>query len=297
MEVGVVAPQGWTGEYRGLSPADAWARVVAVTRRAEALGFESVWLFDHLHTEEETEELTFEGWSSLAALAALTERVRLGHLVSCVSYRNPALTAKMAGTLDVISGGRAELGLGAGWHRGEHEAYGYGFPSLRERQTLLEDALEISTRMLRPGRATYEGRRASVRAAINAPSGLQAPRIPIIVGGNGQQVTWRLAARYADELNLDGPTPAQLRDWMPVIRRRCAEVGRDPDGLRVSAFVWWGNAPPAGRERVDWLEQLAALGVARVMWSVVEASHSDEPLALLAEDVGAAGLAMRAAGR
>ena len=168
MRVGIVVPQGWTGEYDGWDASRAWARSVAIAHDAEALGFESVWLFDHVQTEPvPADEITFEAFVGLSALAVETARVRLGHLVLCAGYRNPALVAKMISTLDVVSGGRAELALGAGWKRDEYEAYGFGFRPLRERMALLEDTLEIVTRMLEPGHATYEGTHASVRDAIN----------------------------------------------------------------------------------------------------------------------------------
>jgi alkanesulfonate monooxygenase SsuD/methylene tetrahydromethanopterin reductase-like flavin-dependent oxidoreductase (luciferase family) len=208
VKVGVIVPQGWTGEYDGWEADRAWSRTVEVAKQADRLGFDSIWLFDHLHTvPKPTDELTFESFTSLSALAALTSRVRLGHVVICNGFRNPALTAKMAGTLDTISGGRFELGIGAGWKKDEWNAYGYGFPPTRVRLDMLRDGLGVISAMLAPGRsthATYEGEHASVRDAINLPKGLQSPRIPIMVGGNGPQVTWRLAARFADELNLDG---------------------------------------------------------------------------------------------
>jgi alkanesulfonate monooxygenase SsuD/methylene tetrahydromethanopterin reductase-like flavin-dependent oxidoreductase (luciferase family) len=120
MQVGLMAPQGWKGEYDGRDPADAWANTVELARQAEALGFESLWVFDHFHTvPEPTDEITFESFSSLAALAMVTSRMRIGHMVICTAFRNPALTAKLASTIDVISGGRFELGIGAGWY--EHE--------------------------------------------------------------------------------------------------------------------------------------------------------------------------------
>lgn len=289
MDIGVVIPQGFTGEYDGRDPATAWSRSVAVARRAEDLGFESLWLFDHFYPESSPEGTMFEAFSALAALAALTRRVRLGHIVACAGYRNPALTAKMISTIDVISGGRVELGLGAGWYRTEHEAYGYRFAPLRERQTRLADSLEIARQMLTHGRATHAGSQASVHDAANVPRGLQEPRVPIIVGGNGQNVTWRLAARHADELNLDGPTPDELQAWLPVIRSRCHEIGRDPDSLRVSVFLWWGNTPPAGSERAGWLEAFRVLGVRRVMAWVDGAADTDDALERMAEDVKAAG--------
>src|SRR3990172_6990933 len=129
MKIGVIVPQGWTGEYRGWDAVEAWARTLAVAKQSEALGFESIWLFDHFHTvPRPTLEITFEAFTALAALAAQTKRVRVGHVVLCAAYRNPALTTKMISTLDVISAGRTELGLGAGWKRDEWRAYGYRFP-------------------------------------------------------------------------------------------------------------------------------------------------------------------------
>ena len=295
MKVGVIVPQGWTGEYDGWEADRAWSRTVDVARQAERLGFESIWLFDHFHTTPKpTDEITFESFVSLSALAALTERVRLGHIVICNGFRNPALTAKMAGTLDVVSGGRFELGIGAGLKRDEWNAYGYGFPETRARLAMLADGLEVITRMLSGDRATYEGEHASVREAINEPRGLQAPRIPIMVGGNGPNVTWRLAARFADELNLDGLSPEELRDALPVIRGRCEEIGRDPATLRVSLHAWWGDDDwrTAGDRRIAYLGQLADLGVARVMGLLQASATSDEPLQSLAEDAHAAGVAL-----
>src|SRR6187431_2265746 len=212
MRIGIIAPQGWTGEYNGWEPERGWARTVQVAQQAERLGFESVWLFDHFHTvPKPTDEITFESFTSLSALAALTERVRVGQIVICNGFRNPALTAKMAGTLDTISNGRFDLGIGAGWKRDEWLAYGYGYPETRVRLDMLRDGLEVITRMLATGRehATFEGEHASVRNAINLPKGTRETRIPIMVGGNGPNVTWRLAARFADELNVDGLSPAE----------------------------------------------------------------------------------------
>src|SRR6187399_3666377 len=161
MKIGIIAPQGWTGEYDGWEPERAWSRTVAVAQRAEALGFESVWLFDHFHTvPKPTDEITFESFTALSALAALTERVRVGHIVICTAFRNPALTAKMISTMDTISGGRMELGIGAGWKRDEWLAYGYGFPETKERLARLGDDLEVITRMLEGDKhrhASYEG--------------------------------------------------------------------------------------------------------------------------------------------
>ena len=293
MDVGVLIPQGWTGEYDGWDPSTAWARTVTVAQQAERLGFESIWLFDHFHTvPKPTDELTFESFTSLSALAALTSRVRLGHIVVCSPYRNPALTAKMISTLDVISAGRMELGIGAGWKRDEWLAYGYGFPETKERLAILADHLEVITRMLEPGRtthATFEGVHATVKNAINLPKPIQQPRVPIMVGGNGPNVTWRLAAKHADELNVDGMSPDELAEALPVIRSRCEEIGRDPASLKVSVHLWWGNAPGPGQERVDRLARYAELGASRVQTLLRASADRDDALELLAEDARAAG--------
>ena len=162
MKIGAIVPQGWTGEYDGWDALDAWRRTTEVARQADRLGFESIWLFDHFHTvPRPTDEITFESFTSLAALAALTDRVRLGHIVICTAFRNPALTAKMISTMDSISGGRMELGIGAGWKRDEWLAYGYGFPETKERLARLGDDLGVITAMLAGDKhqhATYEGR-------------------------------------------------------------------------------------------------------------------------------------------
>ena len=300
MKLGVIVPQGWTGEYDGWEPERAWARSVAVAQQAERLGFESIWAFDHFHTTPEpTDELTFESFSTLAALAAVTRRVRLGQIVICNGFRNPALTAKMASTIDTISGGRFELGIGAGWKREEWLAYGYGFPETSERLAMLHDALEVISRMLEPGRtarATFEGMHHSVHGAINLPKPIQSTGMPIMVGGNGPNVTWRLAARYADELNVDGLSPDEVRRALPVIRSRCEEIDRDPDSLSVSAHIWNGTRPwnePGDRRRAL-IAAYADVGVSRIMGLLQSSADSDEALESLADDARAVGVELAA---
>lgn len=294
MKIGVIVPQGWTGEYNGWEAPRAWARTIAVAQQAERLGFESVWLFDHLHTvPRPTDEITFESFTSLAALAMATKRVRVGQVVICNGFRNPALVAKMASMLDTISGGRYDLGIGAGWKREEWLAYGYEFPATRDRLASLEDGLEVISRMLEPGRenrATYDGARHGVKGAINRPKPIQ-PKLPIMVGGNGPKVTWRLAARFADELNLDGLSPDELREALPIIRSRCEEIGRDPATLRISVHAWWGEPAwsHSGARRVELLQHHAELGVSRVIGLLRATADGDEALERLAEDARTAG--------
>jgi F420-dependent oxidoreductase-like protein len=292
MKVGIIVPQGWTGEYDGWDPQVAWRRTVRIARQADALGFESIWLFDHFQTvPDPTDEITFESFTTMAALAASTSRVRLGHIVVCAGFRSPALVAKMLSTMDVISGGRIELGIGAGWKRDEWVAYGYGFPETSERLGRLGDHLEVITRMLAPGRtvhASFLGRYASVDDAINVPKPVQE-RLPIFVGGNGPNVTWRLAARHADEVNLDGMSPDEVAKALPVIRARCDEIGRDPASLRVSVHIWRHSAPAAGAERIDRLARYRELGVARTMEFLPASARDDDALAAYAEDMVQAG--------
>jgi alkanesulfonate monooxygenase SsuD/methylene tetrahydromethanopterin reductase-like flavin-dependent oxidoreductase (luciferase family) len=240
-----------------------------------------------------TDEITFESFTSLSALAALTDRVRLGHIVICTVFRNPALTAKMVSTMDSISGGRMELGIGAGWKRDEWLAYGYGFPETKERLARLADDLEVITRMLdgdKHQHATYEGSYSKVRDAINVPKPIQRPRVPIMVGGNGPNVTWRLAARHADELNVDGMSPAEVVEALPVIRSRCEEIGRDPATLPVSVHFWTEGFNKGGASRIDALAGYREAGVSRVMGLVRDSATTDEALASLVEDARAAGV-------
>jgi F420-dependent oxidoreductase-like protein len=290
-----MAPQGWKGEYDGWDAARAWSRTIELATQAEELGFESLWVFDHFHTvPEPTDEITFESFSVLAALAALTRRVRLGHMVVCTGFRNPAHTAKLSSTLDVISGGRFELGIGAGWKKDEWEAYGYGFPPIGERMDAFGDDLEVISRMLGPGHATYEGAHAHVRNAINMPKGIQQPRVPIIVGGNGEKRTAGYAIKFADELNyvfLDVP---EIAKRMVEVRRRCDEEGRDPATLRFSLYVRDEDIRDAGRARVDLLAGFAAIGLDRLVAFPTRWSPTVETQAAFASDCEAAGIELAA---
>jgi F420-dependent oxidoreductase-like protein len=293
LQIGLMCPQGWKGEYDGWRADDAWSRSIELARDAEALGFESLWVFDHFHTVPEVkDEITFESFSMVSALAMVTTRVRLGHMVVCTGFRNPALTAKMASTIDVISGGRFELGIGAGWKEEEWRAYGYDFPPISERLDALGDHLEVIHAMLAPGRATYAGRHASVRGAINIPKGLQVPRMPIIVGGNGPVRTLGYAVRYAEELNLVFLGPDELPARMTAIRARCEQEGRDPATLRVSLYCRDDAMREAGPERVDYLARLGAIGLDRLIAFPTRWAPTAEAQAAFADDCQAAGLAL-----
>jgi len=292
MQIGLMAPQGWKGEYDGWAPADAWNRTIELAHQAEALGFESLWVFDHFHTvPEPTDEMTLESFTTLAALARETHRVRLGHMVICTGFRNPALTAKMASTLDVLSGGRFELGIGAGWKEEEWRAYGYGFPTLGERMAAFGDHLEVIRAMLGPGRATYEGRFATIRGAINIPKGIQS-HIPVIVGGNGERVTAGYAIRFGDELNFVFLDAREITKRIAAVRARCEEEGRDPGTLRFSLYARDETMSEAGRARVDALAGFAEIGLDRLVAFPTRWSPTIEAQAAFAEDCQAAGITL-----
>ena len=291
MRVGVMIPQGWKYEYNGWDPAAAWARTMELARDAEALGFESEWVFDHFHTVPEvTDEITFESFTTLPAIACATSRVRLGHMVVCNGFRNPALVAKLTSTLDVASGGRFELGIGAGWKEDEWLAYGYAFPPTCDRLKALQDSLEVITAMLGPGHATYHGRFARVVDAVNVPKGIQKPHPPIIVGGNGREVTWRLAACHADELNVVYLSPEEVADALPTIASRCEEIGRDPATLKVSLYSRDEDVSEPGQGRVDFIGRCAEIGLSRLVAFPTRSEPTVEAQARFAEDCRAAGI-------
>jgi alkanesulfonate monooxygenase SsuD/methylene tetrahydromethanopterin reductase-like flavin-dependent oxidoreductase (luciferase family) len=262
MQVGVVALMTWPVQSR--SPREGYCQSIELAQMAEQLGFESVWAIDHVHhwDDPQTNDM-LEPFILLTSIAAATQRVRIGTMVLSGGFRNPALTAKMAGVLDVASNGRFELGIGSGWMESEWRAYGYGFPSASDRIGALGDQVEIICGMLGTGPTTFHGRFASVDGAVAVPRGLQEPRIPIVVGGNGRNVARRIAARYADELNLVFLAPEKIPEELEITRRVCEEVGRDPDSLRVSVYALDADMQRTGRERIEILEAYARLGITR----------------------------------
>ena len=216
-------------------PAELGPRLADVAARAEAAGFSSVWVMDHLRQIPQVgrawEDMP-ESTATLGYLAAATSSLELGCLVSCVTFRNVAHLGKIVATLDVLSGGRAWCGLGAGWFEAEHLGYGWPFPPAAERLDVLEDALQLLPMMWGPGSKPFHGRRIDVPETICYPRPLRA-KVPILVGGSGEQRTLRLVARYADACNLMGDAGA-VAAKLGVLRRHCAEVGRDPATVEVT---------------------------------------------------------------
>jgi F420-dependent oxidoreductase-like protein len=178
-----------------------------------------------------------ESWTALTALAMRTRTLRLGTLVLCNSYRNPALVAKMAATFDRISGGRLELGVGAGWMDEEYRGYGYNFPATRVRIEQLEEGLEVMRRLFAEPRSTFQGKYYALDDAPNNPKPLQAPAPPITIGGAGEQLLLKVVAKYADRWNCPMNSGHELPHKLEVLRSHCAEAGRDPDAITVSEQV------------------------------------------------------------
>jgi F420-dependent oxidoreductase-like protein len=219
--------------FPGVADADLFEHVASIAVAAEENGFDSIWVMDHLHqipmVGARTEPM-FEAYTLLGALGARTRSARLGAMVTGVTYRNPALLAKMATTLDVITSGRAILGLGAAWNQDEHDAYGFPFPSVRERMDRLQDALQVVRAMFTEEEARVEGRYHSVAGALNNPRPLSPGGPPILIGGAGEKRTLRLVARYGDACNIFGD-PATIRHKLEILEQHCAEEGRDPAGI------------------------------------------------------------------
>jgi F420-dependent oxidoreductase-like protein len=212
----------------GVPTEDQWPTVLGAARRIEAAGFDSLWVWDHFHTvPKPTQESTLECWTLMAALAAATERVRLGQMCTCNSYRPPTYLAKVTSTIDVVSGGRLELGIGAGWYEHEYLAYGYEFPKASVRIGQLAEAVKIIKKMWTEDETYFEGQHYRVAGAINRPRPLQDPHPPLWVAGGGEKLTLRIVAEDADYSNFGGTTETFAKK-SEILAQHCEAVGRDP---------------------------------------------------------------------
>ncbi|HLA16188.1 MAG TPA: TIGR03560 family F420-dependent LLM class oxidoreductase [Candidatus Limnocylindrales bacterium] len=227
----------------------AWPDLMAAGRAIDGLGFESLWSNDHFVPALGPETVVgrvdgpiFEGWSVLAGWATVTSRVRLGCLVSGAAYRNPGVLVRMATALDHASGGRAVLGIGAGWHEREHRMYGFPYPGVGERLDRLEEAAAICRGLLDGERVSLAGRWYAAQDAVNDPPPIQ-PRLPLVIGGSGEKRTLRIVARFADWWNADGNDPAEFARLGGVLDDHCVAVGRDPASIRRTI----GQQPPLVR--------------------------------------------------
>ncbi|HEX3961558.1 MAG TPA: LLM class F420-dependent oxidoreductase [Trebonia sp.] len=287
MRFGLFVPQGWRLDLAGISPAEHWTTMLDIARTAETALFESVWVYDHFHTVPvPTQEATHEAWSLMAAFGAATSRVRLGQMCTCMAYRNPAYLAKVAATVDLISGGRAEMGIGAGWYEHEWRAYGYGFPSAGDRIAMLDEGVQIMRQLWATGNATFQGKHYQVDGAICQPLPLQEGGIPLWIAGGGEKKTLRIAAKYAAYTNFDG-TSEGFQHKSAILEEHCREVGTDFGAITRSANynVIIGETEQEVAGKLEWIRaHLAKYVPADVVESQIK-MLSSSPLAGTPEQI------------
>jgi F420-dependent oxidoreductase-like protein len=255
--------------FPGVRDADLFETVAGIATTAESNGFDSVWVMDHLYQIEMVgpkEDPMLEAYTLLAALAARTKTASLGTMVTGVTYRNPALLAKIVTTLDVISAGRAILGIGAAWNDDEHAGYGYGFPPAGERLDRLEEALQITRAMFTEQTPSFHGRHYRIDSVLNNPKPIRG-RIPILIGGGGEKRTLRLVAQYGDACNLFGD-PDAVRHKLDVLERHCADVGRDP--AEITKTILLTVKDPSGAEKVGAFKAVGVDGIVVNMPNVAD---------------------------
>jgi F420-dependent oxidoreductase-like protein len=269
MRVGLQLPSfTWPGGPAAIGP-----RLVEIGQAAETAGFASLWVMDHFfQLPEDTgwggpDEPMLEAYTTLGLLAGATSRIRLGPLVVGAHHREPAVLVKAATTLDVLSGGRSYLGIGAGWYERESRGLGIPFPARRERFERLEETLQIAHRMWMGDRAPFEGRHYKLAEPIGNPAPISSPHPPIMIGGGGERRTLRLVAQYGDACNILVPDPGESRHKLDVLRRHCDDLGRAYDEIEKTALVELDLRPGRMRpqDALAALETQAAEGIEHVI--------------------------------
>jgi F420-dependent oxidoreductase-like protein len=258
MRFGLFIPQGWRLDLAGIETKDHWQVMRELAQHADRGPWSSLWVYDHFHTVPvATDEATHEAWSLMSAYGAVTERIRLGQMCSCMGYRNPAYLAKVAATADVISGGRVEMGIGGGWYEHEWDAYGYGFPSAGDRLGMLDEGVQIMRQMWTDGSATLDGKHYQVNGAIGRPLPLQDGGIPLWIAGGGEKKTLRTAAKYASYTNFDASSEDNFRRKSEVLAAHCKDVGTDFDAITRSANfnVVIGETERDVQDKLRWIEE------------------------------------------
>jgi len=238
MKFGIALPQGTLMELAGITdPVEAYETMTQVALTAEEVGFDSLWLSDAFWPDDPSQNL-FECWTTVAALARDTRRARIGQMVTSSGLRQPSLLAKMASTVDVMSHGRLTLRIGSGYPglEAQFRAYGYDFPALAVRSRQLREAIQILLAMWTQEEATFEGTYYQIRDAINQPKGVQRPHIPLLIGGNGEQVTLKLVAQYGNACHVFGD-PATMARKFAVLKQHCEAIGRDYESIRRASVA------------------------------------------------------------
>ena len=267
-----------------------WADMLAVWRTADGIDvYESGWTFDHFYPIfSDSTGPCLEGWTTLTALAQATTRLRLGTLVTGIHYRHPAVLANMAATLDIISGGRLELGIGAGWNEEESGAYGIELGSIRERFDRFEEACQVLISLLSQQTTDFDGTYYQLTGARNEPKGPQRPHPPICIGGSGEKRTLPLTARYAQHWNFAGGSPEQFAHKRDVLAAQCELIGRDPAEITMSAHLRLG----AERHYGQVIDEAAALAAEGLNLGIVYINPPHDPAVLepMAEAIRESGL-------
>jgi len=237
MRFGMFIPQGWRQDLTGIDARHHWSTMRDLAQHADGGAWESVWVYDHFHSVPEPNgEAVHEAWSLINAFGAVTDRVRLGQMCTCMAYRNPAYLAKVAATADIVSGGRVEMGIGGGWYEHEWRAYGYGFPRIGDRLGALDEGVQIFRQMWGTGTGTLHGKHYEVDGAQLSPLPLQAGGPPIWIAGGGEKVTLRIAAKYGQYTNFGG-NPEAFAAKSEILAGHCRDLGRDVDEItRSSSF-------------------------------------------------------------
>ncbi len=252
MRFGTFVPQGWKGDQDGVAADQQWDRILAVAKVIEEVGYDSLWVYDHFHTHPVVkQESTFEAWTLMAALAATTSRVRLGQMCTCAAYRSPSMLAKITSSIDVISGGRLDVGIGAGWSKGEFEAYGYNFPSAGKRLDQLEETVQVLLTMWTEDEAFFKGEHYVVDGAINRPRPLQKPHPPLWIAGGGEKRTLRIVAKHGDFSNF-GNSIESFRHKSAVLAGHCEAVGRSYEEIGRTSHLM----SVIGRDEADLRQKL-----------------------------------------
>ena len=259
--------------FPGVADADLFETIAGIAITADNSGFDSLWVMDHLYQIEMVgprEDPMLEAYTLLGALSARTRDIALGTMVTGVTYRNPALLAKIVTTLDIISSGRAILGIGAAWNDDEHAGYGYDFPTAKERLDRLEEALQIIRAMFTEQAPSFEGRHYRVQEVLNNPKPVRG-RIPVLIGGGGEKRTLRLVAQYGDACNLFGG-PDDVRHKLDVLERHCADVGRDPAEI-TKTILYTVRDPMQAAEKIA---AYTAIGVDGVVVNMPDVADLDK---------------------
>lgn len=255
MRFGLFIPQGWRHDLVDIEPTDQWAVMKRLALHADAGQWESIWVYDHFHTVPvPSEEATHEAWSLMSAFGAVTERVRLGQMCTCMGYRNPAYLAKVAATVDHVSGGRVEMGIGGGWYEHEWKAYGYGFPEIGDRLRALDEGVQIMRQAWSQGTATLDGRYFQVDGAIVQPLPVQKEGIPLWIAGGGEKVTLRIAAQYGQYTNFGG-SPEEFAAKSEILRGHCERLGTSFDAITRSS----NYNTVVGRDEAEVADRIAAI--------------------------------------